>query len=113
MSLCAVFSLLGVMTTDPRLIVLDFSLAFAVLGACEGIFWTTAAGLEPRNGGLACAHLNTGGNGVGMLAPLLTPVIGQAFGWDRAILVACAVCGIGAGLWLAITPAARRPYPEA
>jgi ACS family D-galactonate transporter-like MFS transporter len=108
MGLCAAFSLLGVLTTDPRQIVAAFSLAFAALGACEAIFWTTAAGLEPRNGGLACALLNTGGNGVGMLAPLLTPVIGRAFGWDTAILVACAVCAAGGALWLGISPQPRR-----
>jgi sugar phosphate permease len=104
MGLCAVFSLLGVRTTDPQQIVWYFSLAFGVLGACEAIFWTTAAGLEPRNGGLACALLNTGGNGVGMLAPLLTPVIGNAFGWQAAIVVACAVSAVGGLLWLGIDP---------
>jgi MFS family permease len=104
MGLCAAFSLLGVLTTDPQRIVWCFSLAFGVLGACEAIFWTTAAGLEPRNGGLACALLNTGGNGVGMLAPLLTPVIGNAFGWQAAIVVACAVCAGGGLLWLGIDP---------
>ena len=104
MGLCAGLSLLGVLMDDPRRIVWCFSLAFGVLGACEAIFWTTAAGLEPRNGGLACALLNTGGNGVGMLAPLLTPVIGRAFGWSAAIVVAAAVCAVGALLWLGIGP---------
>jgi MFS family permease len=104
MGLCAGFSLLGVLTTEPRQIVWCFSLAFGVLGACEAIFWTTAAGLEPRNGGLACALLNTGGNGVGMLAPLLTPVIGRVMGWDMAIVVAAAVCAVGGVLWLGISP---------
>src|SRR5262245_21049941 len=104
MGLCAAFSLIGVRATDPQEIVWFFSLAFGVLGACEAIFWTTAAGLEPRNGGLACALLNTGGNGVGMLAPLLTPVIGRAFGWDTAIVVACVVCAVGGALWFGISP---------
>jgi ACS family D-galactonate transporter-like MFS transporter len=113
MGLCAAFGLLGVLTTEPRQIVWCFSLAFAVLGACEAIFWTTAAGLEPRTGGLACALLNTGGNGVGMLAPLLTPVIGRAFGWDAAIVVACAVCAVGGTLWLGIAPGRRTESPPA
>jgi MFS transporter, ACS family, D-galactonate transporter len=104
MGSCAGFSLLGVLATDPQQIVWYFSSAFWVLGTCEAIFWTTAAGLEPRNGGLACALLNTGGNGVGMLAPLLTPVIGQAFGWDTAIVVACVICTVGGLLWLGIIP---------
>jgi MFS transporter, ACS family, D-galactonate transporter len=113
MGLCAAFSLLGVRTTDPQQIVWCFSLAFGVLGACEAIFWTTAAGLEPRNGGLACALLNTGGNGVGMLAPLLTPVIGNALGWNAAIVVAAVVCAVGGALWFGIEPEGRRPEPEA
>jgi MFS family permease len=104
MGLCAVFSLLGVVTTDSQRIIWCFSLAFGVLGACEAIFWTTAAGLEPRNGGLACALLNTGGNGVGLLAPLLSPIIGRAFGWTTAIVVACAVCAVGGALWFGIHP---------
>jgi MFS transporter, ACS family, D-galactonate transporter len=108
MGLCAALSLLGVRTTDSQQIVWCFSLAFWALGACEAIFWTTAAGLEPRNGGLACALLNTGGNGVGMLAPLLTPVIGQAFGWDTAIVAGCAICTVGGLLWLGIAPEAPR-----
>jgi predicted MFS family arabinose efflux permease len=39
-----------------------------------------------------------------MLAPLLTPIIGRAFGWSAAIVVACAVCAVGGLLWLGITP---------
>ena len=104
MGLSAGFSLLGVSVTDPDAVVLCFALAMGSLGLCEGIFWTMAPALEPRNGGLAAALLNTGGNGVGMLAPYFTPLIGLHFGWDAAVVVACAICGVGALLWLCITP---------
>jgi MFS transporter, ACS family, D-galactonate transporter len=104
MGLCAVFSLLGVSVTDPESIVWCFSLSLGSLGLCEGIFWTTAPALEKRSAGLACALLNTGGNFVGMLAPVFTPWIGRAFGWDAAIIVACVVCALGGALWLGITP---------
>jgi dipeptide/tripeptide permease len=66
------------------------------------VFWTTAPLLEHRQGGLACALLNTGGNGGGMLAPYLTPLIGANFGWSAAIGVACVVCGLGGVMWLGI-----------
>src|SRR5438477_9757043 len=59
MGLGAAFSLLGVSTTAPRRVVWCFSLALGALGLCEAIFWTTAPALERRNGGLACAVLNT------------------------------------------------------
>ena len=68
------------------------------------VFWSMAPALAPRNGGLAGAVANTGGNAVGALAPVLTPLIGQAFGWDVAVIVACAICGLGALLWLGVRP---------
>ena len=113
MVMSAGFSLLGISATDPQEIIWCFALALGSLGLCEGIFWTTAPALEKRNGGLACALLNTGGNGVGMLAPIVTPLLGQHYGWTTAIAVACAICGAGGLLWLGITPAAgEEPAPE-
>jgi MFS family permease len=102
MGLSARFSLLGISTSDPEVITRWFSLAFGALGLCEGIFWTTAPRLEPRNGALACALVNTGGNGIGMLAPFVTPMIAERFGWSSAIFVACVVCAVGGSLWLGI-----------
>jgi sugar phosphate permease len=102
MLLSAAFCLLGVRMTDSRAVVLCFALALGALGLCEGIFWTTAAALVPRNGGLACAVLNTGGNGIGLLAPIVTPLLGLRYGWDAAVIVACAVCAVGGLLWLGI-----------
>ena len=102
----AAFSLLGVSVGDPDAVVTCFALAMAALGLCEGVFWTTAPALEPRNGGLAAAVLNTGGNGIGLLAPVFTPVLAHAFGWDSAVVVACVICGVGGLLWLGINPPA-------
>lgn len=102
MGLCVVFCLVGISTAEPQWVVVWFALALGSLGLCEGIFWTTAPALEPRSGGLACALLNTGGNGVGMIAPVLTPLLGDRYGWNTAVVVACAICGVGALLWFGI-----------
>lgn len=104
MGMSAVFAWLGVSTKDPQQVVLYFSLALGALGLCEGIFWTTAPVLAPRNGALAGAFLNTGGNAGGLLAPVLTPMIGVRYGWPTAIAVACIVCGLGGLMWLLIRP---------
>ncbi len=112
MGLSAGFSLLGVLTANPDAVVLCFALALGSLGLCEGIFWTTAPALEPRNGGLACALLNTGGNGVGMLAPIITPMLGKEYGWDSAVVVACVICGVGGLLWLGIGTPEPAGEPE-
>jgi MFS family permease len=112
MGLSAGFSLLGVSMSDPQAVVACFALAMASLGLCEGIFWTSAPALEPRNGGLAAALLNTGGNGIGLLAPVFTPVLADAFGWNSAVVVACAVCAAGGLLWLGIRPADAAGTPR-
>ena len=104
MGASAGLSLLGLTMANPDAIVTCFALSMASLGLCEGVFWSMAPALAPRNGGLAGAVANTGGNAVGALAPVLTPLIGQAFGWDVAVIVACAICGLGALLWLGVRP---------
>jgi MFS family permease len=104
MGLCAGFCLLGISRDDPQAVMWCFALSLGSLGLCEGIFWTTAPVLEPRNGGLAAALLNTGGNGIGLLAPIITPVLGERYGWDTAVVVACVICGVGGLLWLGIRP---------
>ncbi len=108
MGLCALFGLFGIFTKDPTQIVWFFSLSFCALGLCEGVFWTSAPILAPRNGGLACALLNTGGNGVGMLAPVVTPILGKYYGWNSAIIAGSIVCSVGALLWLGIGSDSRR-----
>jgi sugar phosphate permease len=107
MMLCAAFGLLGITISDSATVTLFFALSFGSLGLCEGIFWTTAPRLEPRSGGLACALVNTGGNGIGFIAPVLTPILGKYYGWNSAIVVGCIVCGVGALLWLGIGAEAR------
>ena len=113
MLLSAGFSLLGVSVSDRDTMVLCFALAMGALGLCEGIFWTTAPALEPRNGGLAAAVLNTGGNGIGLLAPILTPLLADAFGWNSAVVVAGVICAVGGLLWFGINSAsAEEPRPH-
>lgn len=111
MGLSGAFSALGVLAADPWQVVVCFSLALGSLGLCEGIFWTTAPVLEKRRGGLACAFMNTGGNGIGMLAPYFTPLLGHHYGWDTAIFVACAVAGVGGLLWFGIRPVSPGEEP--
>lgn len=102
MCLSAGFSVLGISAGDSDKVVVCFALAMGALGLCEGIFWTMAPALEPRNGGLASALLNTGGNGIGLLAPVVTPLLGLRYGWDTAVVVAAVICGVGGWLWLLI-----------
>ena len=80
------------------------------LGFAEGSFWTTATDLGRQTGGLVAAFMNTGGNALGALSPVLTPWLMDVFGWKAAIGIACAIIALGGVLWLRIEP---RPADDA
>jgi MFS family permease len=104
MALSAVFLFLGVVARDPFWIVTLFALAMFALGASESSFWQAAVTLGGSRGGTAAAIINTGGNGVGLLAPLLTPVISAALGWQWGIAIGGIVGLLGALCWCGIDP---------
>jgi MFS family permease len=76
-----------------------FALAMLALGTSEGSFWTTATELGGARGGTAAGILNTGGNGGGLLAPIVTPALSKFIGWQAGIGIASIVCLVGAALW--------------
>jgi len=109
MVLSAGFLFLGVLTREPFWIVTFFALAMFALGASESTFWQVAVRLGGSRGGTAAAIINTGGNGVGLLAPLLTPVISAAVGWQWGIAIGGIVGLLGALCWCGIDPVRAVP----
>jgi MFS family permease len=97
----------GLLATTPAWIVLWFALAVAAVGATEGPCWATAIELGGRHGGTAAGIFNTGGNAGGVLAPVLTPLVSDLFGWQWGIGLGGLVCLAGACLWYRIDPAER------
>ncbi|HWB02454.1 MAG TPA: MFS transporter [Verrucomicrobiales bacterium] len=104
MAMSAGFLFLGVAAREPFWIVTLFALAMFALGASESSFWQAAVVLGGPRGGTTAAIMNTGGNGIGLLAPLLTPVISAALGWQWGICVGGIVGIIGALCWWGIDP---------
>jgi len=96
---------LGVAAKEPAWIVAWFSLALGAVGACEGSFWSTAVEVGGRLGGTTAAIVNTGGNGGGLLAPVITPWVSKYFHWQIGIGLGGMVCLLGALCWFWITPA--------
>ena len=86
----------------PAWIVTWFALALGAVGMSEGPFWATAIELGGRRGGSSAALFNTGGNAGGMLAPVVTPWIGQLYGWGYAVGLGAVICLVGVVLWLGI-----------
>jgi MFS family permease len=109
--LCAGAGLLvaGVLVEETALIVICLALALAAVGAVEAPTWTTAVELGGKRGGLAAGICNTGGNAGGLIAPVLTPLVGalvhkglgfsEVAGWQWGIGLGAAVGLAGAALW--------------
>jgi MFS family permease len=98
---------LGVLAREPGWIVAWFALALAAVGATEGPFWATAIDLGGRRGGTSAGIFNTGGNAGGTLAPIVTPLVSEHFGWQWGIGLGSLVCLAGACLWCGIDPGRR------
>jgi MFS family permease len=103
---------LGIHSTNPKAILICFAVAMGAAGLGEGSFWTAAVRIGGRRGGAAAAVLNTGGNAGGLLAPALTPVISDQFGWQWGLAVGSFVCLLAAVLWWGVqSPLLRRESP--
>jgi MFS family permease len=100
----AVLVTVGVMTSQSTLVLACFALGMAAIGATEGPFWTTAIELGGRRGGTTGGIVNTGGNAGGIIAPVLTPWIGELFGWGWAISIGSLYCLLGVIFWIWIDP---------
>jgi ACS family D-galactonate transporter-like MFS transporter len=102
----------GVFSTERFWIVFWFTLALGCLGLCESSFWTTAVQIGRGRGGTSAAIMNTGGNGIGLIAPMLTPVLSQWLGWKAGIGFGAVVCLLGAICWLGIRSPAGSARPK-
>ncbi len=92
----------GIFATDRTWIVACFTASLGLLGLCEASFWTVAIQLGRRRGGTSAAIMNTGGNGIGLLAPMITPWIGTHLGWNWGLGVGAVIGALGALCWLGI-----------
>jgi MFS family permease len=99
MSIGAVFLILGVLASQPEWIVTYFALALGAVGLSEGPFWASAVELGGRRGGSSAALFNTGGNAGGLLAPVVTPWVGELLGWGYAVALGGLICLVGVVLW--------------
>jgi ACS family D-galactonate transporter-like MFS transporter len=107
----ALLLILGAFAQSPEWIVFWFALALGAVGAAEGPFWATVVELGGRRGGSAAALFNTGGNAGGLLAPIVTPLVGQYLGWGYAVGLGGVICLLGVVLWFWIDPA-EQPLEE-
>lgn len=103
----AVFLILGAWTTNPAWGVTCFGLALGAVGMTEGPFWAMAVEMGGRRGGSSSAFFNFGGNIGGILAPVVTPIVGERFGWSYALALGGVISLGGVALCLCVDPEQR------
>jgi MFS family permease len=103
MILSALFLAGGIFAISRPWIVGYFTASLAMLGLCEASFWTVAVNLGRQRGGTSAAIMNTGGNGIGLLAPMITPWLGTHLGWEWGLGVGAIIGVLGGLCWFGIT----------
>jgi MFS family permease len=104
MAASAVLLYIGASGLSVFLMVALLSLAVGCSMAPEGTFWSTAIHMGGKQVGAACGFMNFGGNVGGMLAPVLTPMIAQRFGWAGGLSFASLIVLLGMLAWLVLEP---------
>ncbi len=100
-----IFISIGAHTATPWVAAVSLAVATALVLSVESPFWTTAAGLAGSRAGTGGALMNTGCNIGGMISPMLTPLVGELFGWEPALHLAAGLSVLAALAWFRITPA--------
>jgi MFS transporter, ACS family, D-galactonate transporter len=104
MILAAILLAFGLDAPSPVSKVIFFTISLGSLGLSEAAFWNTAVELGGTRGGTTAAIMNTGGNGIGLLAPVITPLIAIHLSWQAGIGLGGVVAFLGALCWLWILP---------
>jgi ACS family glucarate transporter-like MFS transporter len=99
-----VFISIGAHTTNAWVAALSLAVATALVLSVEGPFWTTVAGIAGARSGTGGAIMNTGCNLGGLISPMLTPILGEMFGWEPALHVAAGLSIVAAVAWFWISP---------
>jgi sugar phosphate permease len=115
MAACGLLLALGTMLGSGLMIVACLALALGGAGIAEGPSWATAIDLGGARGGSSAAIVNTGGNGVGLLAPAVTPLVsawltsslGAEAAWAWGMRLGSMICLFGACLWIWIDAGER------
>jgi ACS family glucarate transporter-like MFS transporter len=97
----------GAAVENVSIAVILLSLGAGATYASMAAYWATCLDISSENAGMASGFMNMGCNFGGVLSPVLTPLIAEAYGWHAALYVAGAVAACGALFWIGLLPRAR------
>jgi MFS family permease len=112
-SLSVVFCAIGAAGLAPLITAVALALSYAFLSACDAIFWAVTIETTGERSGAACGLMNTGGNGGGMLSPVITPMIAAQYGWTLALCAGGVVALFALTPWVSKRTVFERPAGKA
>lgn len=71
-------------------------------------YWTTAVEIVPTHAATVSGIMNTGSSVGGVLSPIVTPWVGEHYGWAWALSMPALFSALAALLWQVTTPNERR-----
>lgn len=102
--LCGIGLYKGANALTPSDNILWMSVSLGCLGFTYTAAWASCQDLGQKFGGSVVAWMNTWANIGGLLAPTVTALLVQAFGWQTALTMTSIIIGIGVVSWLFVKP---------
>jgi ACS family glucarate transporter-like MFS transporter len=103
-SLAAVLILAGARIVSPPAAIICLALAAGFHIFSQPPSWAATIDLAPTHSATVFGIMNTLAQGIGAMAPVLTPWIAQRFGWIRALDVTAAMALAAGCLWFFVHP---------
>jgi ACS family glucarate transporter-like MFS transporter len=107
LALTALLLVLGSRVESAALAAVVLACGAGVLYVAQSGYWAVTADIGGEYVGVVSGIMNMGGQIGGACTASLTPLIAAHFGWEMSFVVAAALAGMGALMWLLIDP--RKP----
>ena len=107
MGLAALFIGMGTLVENAQLASIVLAGGAGALYLSQSSFWSVSADIGGVAAGSVSGVMNMGGQFGAALTASLTPAIANHFGWNASFLVAAALCGCGAVLWMSVNPESK------
>ena len=112
--LTAIFLVFGSAAHDSRLASVVLAGGAGSLYLSQSAFWAVSADIGGKSAGRLSGFMNMANQIGGALTAILTPWLGDLFGWNTGFRAAATVAALGAAAWLFVEPRANlSPSPAA
>lgn len=106
LGLCTIFLIFGSAAQDARIASIVLAGGVGSLYLSQSAYWTVSAELGKESSGSVSGFMNMINQIAGALTAIMTPLLGEKFGWNTSFRVAATIAALGAVAWLFVNPVA-------